>query len=263
MHVVYYDESGDDGFPNFSSPLFVLSAIYAPAADWRENFDKLATCKRELAQSYNLPFKTELHTHELLRNKRPYHNLDLPEQDRIDIITAFCHCAASLSIKILTTAVIKPWIKARQYAVLDRALDYSITRISRDLSSDPSQRFIVITDEGRVGKMRTTTRRVQRINYTPSHFSTTPYRSDIFNMIEDPLPKDSRESYFIQLADLTARIYYLLLGLETSTVDIPNRYPHAVDKSQITAWLEILNPVINLHASKSHPYGLVRIPSAP
>jgi hypothetical protein len=25
MHIAYYDEAGDDGFPKYSSPLFVLS----------------------------------------------------------------------------------------------------------------------------------------------------------------------------------------------------------------------------------------------
>jgi len=263
MHVVYYDESGDDGFPKYSSPLFILSAIYSPAAAWRENFDKLSACKHQLTQTYDFPFNTELHTHELFLNKRPYHNLNLSEEDRINIITAFCRCAASLSVKILTTGVVKPWIKTPKFPVLDRALDYSITRISRDLANDRSQRFLVITDEGRVGKMRTTTRRLQKFNYTPSHYSSAPYRNDVFNMIEDPLPKDSRESYFVQLADMTARLYYLKLGLESGTVDIPNRYPAAVNEHQINAWLDILLPVINLRASKSHPYGLVRIPSAP
>lgn len=263
MHVVYYDESGDDGFPRYSSPLFILSAVYAPAADWRANFDKLATCKRELSRNFDFPFNTELHTHELLLKKRPYHKLGLSEQDRIDIITAFCECAAQLSIKIVTTGVIKPWIKLSQFKVLDKALDYSITRISRDLAVDRSQRFLVITDEGRLGKMRTTTRRLQRINFTPSHFSDQPYRNDVFNMIEDPLPKDSRESYFIQLCDLTARLYYLKLGLDTRSVEIPNRYPPAVDPAQIERWLEILKPVINLKASKTHPFGLVCIPSRP
>lgn len=28
MYIAYYDESGDDGFPAYSSPLFVLTALY-------------------------------------------------------------------------------------------------------------------------------------------------------------------------------------------------------------------------------------------
>lgn len=159
--------------------------------------------------------------------------------------------------------VVYSWIKAPKYKVLDKAHEYSVTRISRDLSRDRSQRFLVITDEGRLGKMRGTTRRLQKFNFTPSRFSEGSYRNDIFNVIEDPLPKDSRESYFIQLADMTARLFYLKLGLETSTVRILNRYPAGVDDGQITSWLELLKPVLNLRASKSHPYGLVRIPSSP
>jgi hypothetical protein len=71
----------------------------------------------------------------------------------------------------VTTAVIKPWIKQSNFDVLDKALSYSINRIEKDLSICQKNRFLIITDEGRVAKMRTTTRRMQKVNYIPSFFS--------------------------------------------------------------------------------------------
>jgi hypothetical protein len=88
---------------------------------------------------------------------------------------------------------------------------FSVQRIENDLrhTGTDESRFIVITDPGRVGKMRKTTRKVQRINYIPSRFGPYSYRREIERMIEDPLPKDSRESYFIQSADLITYLVYL------------------------------------------------------
>jgi len=77
MHLVYYDEAGDDGYPIWASPLFVLSAVYCPALDWRENFDFIAGFKKQLAKDFNFPLKLEIHTRELLLNKKPYSPLRL------------------------------------------------------------------------------------------------------------------------------------------------------------------------------------------
>ena len=94
MHLVYYDESGDDGFPDFASPLFVLSAVYCQALDWRENFNVLAGFKRQVAKDFNLPFNLELHTKELLLNKKPYASLRLSDAERVEIMSRFCQVAA-------------------------------------------------------------------------------------------------------------------------------------------------------------------------
>lgn len=89
MHLVYYDEAGDDGFPTYSSPLFVLSALYFSSLDWRENFEIIASFKRQLAKDFRFPFKEELHTRELLLNKNPYYNWKLPENERIEIVERY------------------------------------------------------------------------------------------------------------------------------------------------------------------------------
>ena len=56
--------------------------------------------------------------------------------------------------------------------------------------------------------MRKVTRKIQRINYIPSKYSGS-YRKEIEKLIEDPMPKNSNESYFVQIADTIAYIIYL------------------------------------------------------
>lgn len=264
MHVVYYDESGDDGFPQYASPLFVLAGVYCPALDWRENFEILAKFKRQLAVDFNFPFKLEVHTKELLLNKKPYAPLRLEGSERVEMVRRFCEVTAQLSLRIITTAVVKPWIRIREFNVLDKALSYSVNRIESDLRSSSANRFLIISDEGRLAKMRSTTRRMQKINFIPSKFSgQAAYRREIRHLIEDPLPKDSKESYFIQIADLVAFLYYAHTAVTTGVAALPKRSPAELDDAFILSCLDILKPVLNLKASPSHPYGLVLIPSSP
>jgi hypothetical protein len=89
MHVVYYDESGDDGFPKYASPLFVLSAVYCPALDWRKNFHRLSDFRHKLYKDFSFPFKLEIHTRELLLNKKPYAPLRLSDSDRLSLSENF------------------------------------------------------------------------------------------------------------------------------------------------------------------------------
>ncbi|WP_416209999.1 DUF3800 domain-containing protein [Anaerolinea sp.] len=115
-------------------------------------------------------------------------------------------------------------------------------RIENDLQPDknPGAKFIIITDPGRVGKMRKTSRRIQRLNFIPSKFGSESYRKEISTLIEDPLPKDSRESYFIQLVDLVSFIVYMHSLSVTGTGQISNRLSMLITPDQISNWMSKL-----------------------
>jgi hypothetical protein len=262
MHIAYYDESGDDGFPSHSSELFVLSALYLHHQNWKTAFDAIRGLRQHLKGSFAFPVKLELHTRQLLLDKNPYRALKLNGDDRVRIVDQFCDLIASLDVRIVNVAIVKPRITSSTYSVLDRALTYSVQRIENDLepSSDPSARFMIITDEGRVGKMRSTTRRVQRINPIPSRFGQGAYRKEITTLIEDPLPKRSQESYFIQLADLVAYVTRLYTATKTGHGGFPSRLPPSVTPAKIAEWMDRLKPSLNTRASGDDPYGVVMYP---
>ena len=262
MQIAYYDESGDDGYPEYSSPFFVLTALYLSYLNWRPSLDSVVDFRRGLKTSFKLPLRLELHTKHFLLNKGPYVELKLSDEDRINVIDLFCDLIASLNVKIINTVIIKPKIRSGNYNVLDTALRYSIQRIENDLNPtlNPDQKFLIITDEGRVGKMRHTARKIQRINFIPSKFQPSKYRKEITSLIEDPLPKNSKESYFIQLADLVSFVVYLRSVSLTQTGKFPSRLPHSVTSEKVTEWMERLKPAFNLNASGKDPYGVVYHP---
>lgn len=259
MYLAYFDESGDDGHPVTSSPLFVQTAIYLHHRQWKPAFESTRQFRRDLAKRTRLPTSLEWHTRELLLDKDPYHALRLTTAERMELVTEFCRQLAALEVKCISVVIDKSAIKTADYLVLDKAVTYLIQRIENDLRA-ADERFAIITDEGRVGKMRATARRIQRINFIPSKFGPEPQRAEIRNLIEDPLPKKSHESYFIQFADLVAALVQLHMQRELGIAAWPKRLANYLKPEDVSGWLELVKPRINLKASPNHPFGIVCYP---
>lgn len=258
MRIAYYDEAGDDGFPSYSSPLFALSALYMHYLQWQPNFERVQEFRRALRRDFGLPVKLEMHTKYFVLGKKPYRPLGLSAEDRLQVMDLFADLIGSLQLKIINVVVVKPRLTNQAAVVLDTALKFSVQRIENDL--DPTRnaeaRFMIITDPGRVGAMRSTTRRIQRINYIPSRFAVTPYRREITALIEDPIQKDSKESYFIQLADFVSFVTYLYAHFETGVGQVHGRMPPTVDQAKIRDWMERMRPSLNTRAAGDDEYGV-------
>ncbi len=185
MYIAYYDESGDDGYPKCSSPLFVLSAVYLYYLNQKDIFENISEFRKQLKKDFNIPIKIEFHTKHFILNKNPYRELQISDDDRLLILGLFCELISNLDLKIINVVINKGNISPNTpYNVLDNALKYSIQRIENDLSKiDPAKKFMIITDQGRIGKMRMTARKIQRVNFIPSKYNAKPIRKEIKSLI--------------------------------------------------------------------------------
>ena len=263
MYLSSYDASGDDGYPKYSSPLFCLSALYMPYQYWKPNFQKVLDFRKQLKQDFGFPVKQEFHCRQFLMDKRPYHGT-YNASTRKQIYFLFLDLISILDLKIINVVIDKTRITSPTYNVLEKGFKYSIQRIENDLSRiDPASKFMIFCDKGRIGKMRRTARKIQRINFIPSiHNPGTSYRKEIERLIEDPIEKDSKESFFIQLADAVACTTYLYSMRQL--MDPPKDWPRRVKSvltygDEITA-METLKPVLNTKASSSNLFGVVKYP---
>lgn len=263
MFISYYDEAGDDGFPEYASPLFVLTCIYFNHRDWQLLYREIQKFRILLKNEFSFPVNLEFHTRNFILNKKPYGGyLQLSDENRLEITGLFCDAIGRLNLKAINVAINKTKITNQNYEVLDKAFTYSIQRIENDLNkSYRDEKFMIITDPGRVGKMRKTSRKIQKINYIPSkYFTNSFYRQEIQRLIEDPLPKESDQSYFIQICDLISYIVYHKKRYEFGLGNFHNRTPILLTDSLIENWLEKLTPILNVNASRDDPFGIVSYP---
>lgn len=263
MHIGYLDESGNDGTYITRSPYFIYSLLYVDENEWKSCFEQLMNFKRELKSLYNFPVKIEIHTRDLLRNKKPYNDFDLSVSDRAEIISKFCKVTGSLKVKMVNVAIDKTKYLKRSntYEILDTALTFTIQRIENDLKRR-NDKYLLITDRGRVDKMRKVSRRIAKINPIPSSLRRGEVRKgmEITNQIEDILSKDSQDSFFIQICDLVSFIINLY-SLHNNYPDfISKRYKYYFENGFIGAWMEVLSTVFNKKASRDDPYGIKYYP---
>lgn len=263
MYICYFDESGDDGYPNYSSQLFVLSSIYMHQSVWKNNYEKIREFRKKLKEDFDIPVKQEYHTMAFLSDKDPYHGKYEPAV-RKEILSLYCDFFAVLEVQAINVVIDKSKILQGSYKVLENALTYNIQRIENDMNySDLTDKdFFIITDEGRVASMRQVTRKIQRINFIPSRYHRGSYRNEIEHLIEDPLPKPSSESWFIQFADLLATVVmlYARRNIVTEPISWANRLRKVLDYGDEIELMERIKPSLNTKASSQNEYGVVYYP---
>jgi hypothetical protein len=262
MLIVYYDESGDDGYPKYSSELFVLTSIYMNSDIWKDNYLKTQEFRRKLKEIYGFPVKTEFHTKYFITDKNPYRQFGWDKEAIVDILYDLFRFIASLDLRVINVCINKINIINDDYNILERALTYNVQRIENDIRKNyPDDNFLIITDEGRVGKMRKITRKIQKINPIRSKYNNSTYNAPIERLIEDPLPKPSDEAYFIQFADAISYIIYLLM-LKYNESSWANRVKRKLKLEDVYALLDILKEgkVLNTEASSTSKYGIVHYP---
>jgi hypothetical protein len=104
--------------------------------------------------------------------------------------------------------------------------------------------------------MRKTTRRIQVYNTIPLTTVSAPKISQpIERLIEDPLPKSSANSYFVQISDLSAFLVYNYMLPKITKYTLNPRFPPDVNDMKLKYWLDLLEPVLNKKATKENKFG--------
>ncbi len=257
MYLSYFDETGDDGYPQHSSDIFVLTSLYMKESDWKDNYCLIQNFRRSLKSTYGLPVKIEFHTKRFLLNKKPYRSYGLQDIDRKKILIEFSNFVPTMKAKIINVVIDKTRIQTSQYPVLENALKYNVQRIENDLSSISStENFMIISDEGRIASMRKTSRKIQRVNPIPSKFSASSTRNlPIKFLIEDPLSKNSKDSYFIQIVDFVSFVIYHYYLNVVKRFPLKNRFNRVLYSSDINIIMGNLRSIFNLKASSKNKYG--------
>jgi len=106
-------------------------------------------------------------------------------------------------------------------------------------------------------------RQVQKVNFIKSKFpGSSGQNLPIYHLVEDPLPKDSSESHFIQISDLACQLVslYVKRNICVPQIGWAKRARKVLAPGDEVLLLDIIKVKLNLEASPNDPYGVVYYP---
>ena len=205
----YVDESGDTGYgQQKSSTTYTLGCVVINSAHWGGVLDEYVEFRRRLKAKFRIPMRAELKANFVLRGTGSLKELNLSPAERHLIFRShvkfvadnpYLHVFAVVATKNgrLTGSKLfdETWI--RLFQRLERtsdALGASTVQLIHDQGEDESIRKLA----------RWSRRRLTAGSQTGSGLIARPFK----NLVEDPVARDSRASYFIQMADFAAYAAY-------------------------------------------------------
>lgn len=239
MHLIYIDDSRDPR-------LGVFSALAVPADSWKDVFLALRDFRRRIKRDDGILVHKELHAWEFVSGRGRIANRVVPKGRRCQIFRDILTMAGGLPGCRLFNATFP-------HKADTKAFEWLLNRINRTMQAWDSH-CILIIDEGKEPEYTRLARKMHVFNPIPSQFghwaeTGKPHKNiPIDRILEDPFFKDSRMSYFIQLADFCA---YALLRRELP-VESKNKYG-------INKGFAQLSPILVREASRYDPEGIIRV----
>jgi hypothetical protein len=192
MYLIYIDESYDETH-------FAYSAVFINAFAWNDYFNHLVRWRRQWFDKHGIPLDYELHATKFVGGRGEFPG----NRDKAFRATLF-HEAIGVIEGIGGVEIINAITptKSRNLTLFE----WMLNRINRTLNAQNAF-GILICDEGNENKLTAKVRQMKKANPIPyntmgSVGSTRNIPLD--RIIEDPLFKTSKSSYFIQISDFVA-----------------------------------------------------------
>jgi len=256
MYLMYVDESGDTGLIGSKSPYYVLSGVILHELCWRKILDRLIRFRRGIKGKFGLNMREEIHASEFISFPSSA-LMKFNAQDRLAIIRHLIDEVAGIKELSIITVIVNKTTKPPGYDVFENAWQALIQRLENTLKfanfsgpKNSDDRGMIFPDNTSLRKLTRLMRKMRFHNYV---LRTAGQGGGARNLpleavIEDPNQRDSKDSYLIQVADITAYFAHQLVK--------PNRY---VKSKGAHNYYKRLKPVLCMVASSGDPLGLVRL----
>lgn len=205
--IAYVDESGDPGLTG--SRTYVLACVFLDLDHWPEAFDRMISFRRWLRVRFGIPIRAEIKANYLLRNAGPFRTLGLSERARKAIYRQHLRLHGKIGLNTFAVLIRKPELEIKLPGAnpRDTAWDYMLQRLER-LTTKSNQTLVLTHDEGENAIIRRLARKARRAGTAGSAFGTGQLTVPFRLLADDPVPKQSVQSYFLQMADLAAFAAY-------------------------------------------------------
>jgi hypothetical protein len=244
MYVGYLDDSRD-------SSTCVVTVLLIPVAAWRLLFERIRAFRRSLKQSDGMFTRKEWHATDFIAGRGRIADRTITKGRRAQIFGDLLRTTATFAPNglISINAVFPRKDELRAY---ERVLN----RIEATMKTKQTH-AVLIWDSGKEGEYRRLARKMTVYNPIPSRYGVWPTGAPMKNIpldhvIEDPIFKDSAESYFLQLADFCA---YAQLRRESPVA--------SKTKYGMNTIFNVLQPILFLPANANDPEGTVGLEATP
>ncbi len=264
MYLMYVDESGDCGLPSDGSPTryFCLSGLVLHELRWRDTTADVLRFRHWLKSRYKVNLDEELHAGDMIsKPSRLAPSLGkLAKHERLAIVRHFADAISRLSdINIINVVVDKAsgrfsdkdGVFRRAWYALFQRFENTIRHQNFPGPKNVDDRGIVLADNTDGMKLRRYLNDMRVCNhlFVKQRFGAYSIKDEpIRAIIEDPVLRDSRNSYLVQAADCAT--YLLKQSIQ------PSSYMQVHGGS---AYFHRLAPVLCHHACNKDPKGIVRL----
>jgi hypothetical protein len=203
MHFAYVDESGDSGAAG--SQTYALGCVLIESNIWPDRFDRMIDFRRHLRSLYGLPVRAEIKANHLIRNGGAFRPLALSESARYSLYRQCMRLQSKLDFKTFAIVVNKANAAANYpgRSVDDLAWERLLQRLER-FATYGNDVVLVVHDEGNSNAIRKMARKSRRAGSAGSIGGGGTLLRPFTRLLDDPVSRDSKQSYFLQLADLVA-----------------------------------------------------------
>lgn len=235
MWFAYIDESKDE------NKFYIYTAVVLDGEKWSRAFEKLKAFRQTLKTDHGIYISQELHGWKFAAGKGRIADHPILKPERAEIFRKVLRFIVESNCFVVTSSC----NSNEQYA-----FERLMNRINRTAESR-KQNYLLFFDQGEEAEITRRIRRMRVHNPIPSRFgnwsgSDSATKSiPLSRCIEDPIFKDSKASYFIQLADFCA---YALLRMERP---IASRTTLGYD-----TMYEELRPVSRRFTNQNDPRGM-------
>lgn len=256
MYLMYVDESGDPGMKNSPSRYFILTGLVVHELNQQACFEQLIDFRRRMRDAFGLKLRQEIHAYDFV-SRHPGELSTIKKNDRLSIIRFLARELSSMRDLNIINVVVDKSVRPESYDPFEHAWTVLIQRFENTISyrnfsgaRNADDRGLIVADKGEDLKLTKLLRKMRRYNPIPNRSAVgSGYRNLVISkIIEDPIFRDSRDSYFIQVCDLAAFLMKQFIE--------PNTYMRK--KSAHRYWIQ-LEPILCKAASRDNPYGVVRL----
>lgn len=203
--MAYVDETGDTGDATLqgSSSCYALGCVLLDLDHWSSAFDTFLSFRQRLRSSFGVPIRAELKANYLIRNSGPLRKLNLAPSQRQYIYREHLRLLDTLPARAFGVVTDKQKAGVAGTACFDMTWEMLLQRFERTCTYEGTS-LMITHDDGENDAVRRHVRKARRHVTAGSMQGGGSLQFKADRILDDPIPRSSQHSFFIQLADLVA-----------------------------------------------------------